>query len=62
MKFLLRYINPYKWRMLRGFSIKVFGTVTELFLPVILTYILENVIGTLDVGKVIFYGVLFSEL
>ena len=58
MKFLLRYINPYKWRMLRGFSIKVFGTVTELFLPVILTYILENVIGTLDVGKVIFYGVL----
>ena len=58
MKFLLRYINPYKWRMLRGVSIKVFGTVTELFLPVILTYILENVIGTLDVGKVIFYGVL----
>ena len=58
MKFLLRYINPYKWRMLRGFAIKVCGTVTELFLPVILTYILENVIGTLDVGKVVFYGVL----
>lgn len=58
MKFLLRYINPYKWRMLRGFAIKVCGTVTELFLPVILTYILENVIGTLDVGKVVFYGAL----
>ena len=58
MKFLLRYINPYKWRMLRGFAIKVCGTVTELFLPVILTYILENVIGTLNVGKVIFYGAL----
>ena len=58
MKFLLRYINPYKWRMIRGLIIKVFGTVTELFLPVILTYILENVIVTLNVGKVVFYGVL----
>ena len=58
MKFLLRYINPYKWRMFRGFAIKICGTVTELFLPVILTYILENVIGTLNVGKVIFYGAL----
>ncbi len=58
MKYLLRYINPYKWRMLRGFTIKVFGTVTELFLPVILTYILENVIGTLNVGRVVFFGAL----
>jgi ATP-binding cassette subfamily B protein len=44
--------------MFRGFAIKICGTVTELFLPVILTYILENVIGTLNVGKVIFYGAL----
>ena len=58
MKFLLRYINPYKWRMLIGFIIKVTGTVTELFLPVILTYILDNVIGTLDVRRVVFFGIL----
>ena len=58
MKFLFRYINPYKWKMLCGLAIKICGTVTELFLPVILTYILENVIGTLNVGKVIFYGAL----
>ena len=39
-----------------GFSIKVFGTVAELFLPYILTHILDNVIGTLRVEKVVFWG------
>jgi len=58
MKFLLPYIKPYRWRMLLGFSIKVAGTVAELFLPVILTHILENVIETLEVARVVFFGVL----
>ena len=58
MKFLFTYIKPYKERMLLGFLIKVSGTVAELFLPVILTHILENVIGTLEVKKVVFFGVL----
>ncbi len=40
-----------------GFSIKVLGTVAELFLPYILTHILDNVIGTLRVEKVVFWGV-----
>lgn len=44
--------------MLLGFSIKVSGTVAELFLPYILTHILDNVIGTLRVEKVVFFGVL----
>lgn len=42
--------------MALGFSIKVFGTVAELFLPYILTHILDNVIGTLRVEKVVFWG------
>ena len=42
--------------MVLGFSIKVFGTVAELFLPYILTHILDNVIGTLRVEKVVFWG------
>jgi ATP-binding cassette subfamily B protein len=58
MKFLFTYIKPYKERMLLGFSIKVSGTVAELFLPVILTHILENVIETLEVKRVVFFGVL----
>ena len=44
--------------MLLGFSIKVSGTVAELFLPYILTHILDNVIGTLQIEKVVFFGVL----
>lgn len=44
--------------MLLGFSIKVSGTVAELFLPYILTHILDNIIGTLRVEKVVFFGVL----
>ena len=42
--------------MLIGFIIKVTGTMAELVLPYILTYILENVITELNVGKVIAYG------
>jgi len=44
--------------MALGFSIKVAGTMSELFLPYILSYILDSVIVTMDIGKVIFYGVL----
>ena len=56
MKFFIKYLAPFKKRMVLGFSIKVFGTVAELFLPYILTHILDNVIGTLRVEKVVFWG------
>ncbi|MBQ3531709.1 MAG: ABC transporter ATP-binding protein [Oscillospiraceae bacterium] len=57
MKFFIKYLAPFKNRMALGFSIKVAGTVAELFLPYILTHILDNVIGTLRVEKVVFWGV-----
>ncbi|MBE6899773.1 MAG: ABC transporter ATP-binding protein [Ruminococcaceae bacterium] len=57
MNFLLKYLEPFKNRMLVGFSIKVSGTVAELFLPYIMTHILDNVIGTLLVEKVVFWGI-----
>lgn len=56
MKFFITYLSPYKWRMLIGFLIKVAGTLSELFLPYILTHILKNVIGTLELSRVVFYG------
>ena len=58
MNFLLKYLEPFKSRMLVGFSIKVSGTVAELFLPYIMTHILDNVIGTLLVKKVVFWGII----
>ena len=58
MRFLGKYLSPFKWKMTLGLSIKVFGTVIELFLPLILTHILENVIGEMNITKVILYGAL----
>ena len=56
MKRILLYLKPFRLRMLVGFIIKVTGTMAELVLPYILTYILENVITELNIGKVIAYG------
>ena len=58
MKFVIARLAPFRWRMLLGFCIKVLATVIELFLPFLLTHILENVIASLEIGRVIFYGIL----
>ncbi len=58
MKFLLTYLKPFKKRMAVGLTIKIAGTVVELFLPYILTHILDNVIGTLRIEKVVFWGIM----
>ena len=56
MKRILLYLNPFRFRMLVGFIVKVTGTMAELILPYILTHILENVIVEQNVAKVVFYG------
>ncbi len=56
MKRILLYLKPYRLRLLAGFCVKVIGTVTELFLPYILTHILENVIAEQNIPKIVFYG------
>ena len=58
MKFIFSYLKPFKNRMITSLLIKTLGTVAELFLPYLLTHILDNVITTLEIKKVIFYGVL----
>ena len=57
MKRIFSYLSPYKMRMAIGISIKVLGTLAELLIPFILTYILENVIITMDISKIVIYGV-----
>ncbi len=56
MKRILSYLKPFRLRMFVGFLIKVTGTMAELVLPYILTYILEDVIDEMKVSKVIAYG------
>ena len=58
MRTVFKYLKPYKMRMLLGFTIKVLGTVSELFLPMILTHILDNVIKGKNPYEVIGFGVL----
>ncbi|MBQ6825683.1 MAG: ABC transporter ATP-binding protein [Clostridia bacterium] len=58
MKHILAYLKKYRFRMAVGFLIKTVGTLAELILPFILTHILENVIVTLKINKVISYGIL----
>lgn len=58
MRQILKYLRPCKKQMLFGFICKTIGTAAELFLPFLLTYILEKVIITLDIKKIIFYGVI----
>lgn len=50
MKFIFKYLNPYKRRLIVGFTIKTVGTFIELALPFILSYILDTVIP--ESGKI----------
>ena len=57
MKKLIAYLSAFKWRMLGGFCIKVVGTVTELFLPVIMAYMIDDVAPTRSVLALSLWGV-----
>ena len=57
MKRIFSYLAPYKLRMVLGISIKILGTVAELLIPFILTYILENVIITMEISRIVLYGI-----
>ncbi len=60
MKWVLSYLNPLRSRIVWGTAVKIIGTVAELFIPFLLSYILENVIETENVGKIVFFGVLMA--
>ena len=56
MKKLIAYLSAFKWRMLGGFCIKVVGTVAELFLPVIMAYMIDDVAPTRSVLALSLWG------
>ncbi len=60
MKWVFTYLKPFTRRISVGISIKVIGTVAELIIPFLLSYILENVIQSNDVGKILFFGGLMA--
>ncbi len=55
MKIVYQYLKEFFGRMGLGLVIKIAGTVVELFLPLILSHILGNVIGK-EIGNIVFWG------
>ena len=60
MKWVSEYFKPLRKRLAVGISIKIVGTVAELIIPFLLSYILENVITQNSVGKILLYGALMA--
>lgn len=56
MKRLFKYLSPYKVRMIIGLVIKVVGTVMDLFLPMILSLIIDEIIPTKNMSKIVLWG------
>ncbi len=60
MKWILAYLKPLTRRIVAGTAIKTIGTVAELIIPFLLSYILEHVIQTNEISKILFYGILMA--
>lgn len=58
MKKILGYLTPYKKLIIKGLSVKSFATIMELFLPWLLAYMIDFIIPTNRIPKVLFYGAL----
>ncbi len=60
MKWVFTYLKPLRMRITTGIAVKIIGTVAELFIPFLLSYILENVIETNNVSKILLFGALMT--
>lgn len=56
MKLFIQYLKPLFGRILKGFSVKFIGTIMDLFLPLILAYIIDSVIPTGNINRVLLWG------
>ena len=56
MKWVFKYLKPLRSRIAVGITIKITGTVAELMIPFLLSYILDNVITTNDPKQILLYG------
>ncbi|MBO7078213.1 MAG: ABC transporter ATP-binding protein [Bacilli bacterium] len=58
MRRIFKYVGIYKVRMIIGLIIKIIGTLMDLAIPYILSYIIDDVIPTQELNQVIFYGII----
>ena len=60
MKWIFTFLKPLQSRITLGTAIKIIGTVAELIIPFLLSYILEHVIEANETKRIIFFGVLMA--
>ena len=60
MRWVLGYLYPLRGRIAVGVTVKTVGTVTELLIPFLLSYILEHVIVKNAAGGFVLYGTLMA--
>ena len=58
MKKVFFYLRPHVWRMIAGVSIKFIGTIMDLFLPWILSYLIDEIVPRKNMAEILFYGFL----
>lgn len=58
MKTVLRYLKPQYARLALQLTIKFIGTITELFIPWMLSHILDDIVPLRDTGQVYLWGAL----
>ncbi len=56
MQLIIKYLRPYFKRMSLGLAIKLFGTVMDLLLPLILAHVIDVVAPTKDMKMVLLWG------
>ncbi len=62
MNCVVKYLSPYKKRMLLGLIIKIFGTIADLGLPWVLAYILDEVIPHKKISYILLWGLIMLVL
>ncbi len=60
MKWVFTYLKSLRKRITLGITVKIIGTVAELIIPFLLSYILDNVIETNQIGRILVFGVLMT--
>ena len=62
MKKTLSYIKPYKGEVVGGFILKFIGSVSELFLPLLLDYMVDYGVPSKDIKLIVVLGVIMLVL
>ncbi len=60
MRRILGFLKPFVGRMTAGFGIKFLGTIGELWLPWILSYMIEHVVPQRQMRLIVFWGALMG--